>query len=37
MTTPPPSPPQRGQTILQRLMLLAAIGIVVSVIFHYLR
>lgn len=37
MATPPPSPPQRGQTILQRLMLLAVIGIVVSVIFHYLR
>jgi hypothetical protein len=37
MTTPQPLPPQRGQTILQRLMLLAVIGIVVSVIFHYLR
>jgi hypothetical protein len=36
MTTPP-LPPQRGQTILQRLLLLAVIGIVASVIFNYLR
>jgi|GEM_PF-1319458 len=37
MTTPQPSPPQRGQTLLQRLMLLAAIGIIATVIFNYLR
>jgi hypothetical protein len=37
MTTPQPSPPQRGQTILQRLLLLAVIGIVATVIFNYLR
>jgi len=37
MTTPQSPPPQRGQTILQRLMLLAVIGIVATVIFNYLR
>jgi hypothetical protein len=36
MTTPP-LPTQSGRTLLQRLLLLAVIGIVASVIFNYLR
>ncbi len=36
MTTPP-LPAQRGQTILQRLLLLAVIGIIATVVFNYLR
>ena len=36
MTTPQ-LPPQRGQTILQRLLLLAVIGIIATIVFNYLR
>ncbi|PHY07849.1 MAG: hypothetical protein CK528_00450 [Alcaligenaceae bacterium] len=37
LMTTPPLPAQRGQTILQRLLLLAVIGIVATVVFNYLR